>query len=59
MAIFVSAISVRRFLQVIPTGFEQAAVGGQPRNVDMQRIRTMIRQKKLSDKEAEFYRKVE
>jgi len=64
MAIFVSAISVRRFLQVIPTGFEQVGVyvptgGGQPRNVDMQRIRTMIRQKKLSDKEAEFYRKVE
>jgi len=66
MAIFVSAISVRRFLQVIPTGFEPRRVGvyvptggGQPRNVDMQRIRTMIRQKKLSDKEAEFYRKVE
>ena len=66
MAIFVSAISVRRFLQVIPTGFEPRRVGvyvptggGRPRNVDMQRIRTMIRQKKLSDKEAEFYRKVE
>lgn len=64
MAIFVSAISVRRFLQIIPAGFEQAAVyvpsgAGQPRNVDMQRIRNMIRQKKLSDKEAEFYRKIE
>jgi predicted membrane-bound spermidine synthase/polyferredoxin/Na+-translocating ferredoxin:NAD+ oxidoreductase RnfG subunit len=64
MAIFVSAISIRRFLQVIPAGFEQAAVyvpsgAGQPRNVDMQRIRNMIRQKKLSDKEAEFYRKIE
>jgi Na+-translocating ferredoxin:NAD+ oxidoreductase RnfG subunit len=63
-AIFVSTISVRRFLQVIPTGFEQTAVyvptgGGQPRNVDMQRIRNMIRQKKLSDREAEFYKKIE
>jgi len=63
-AIFVSTISVRRFLQVIPAGFGQAAVyvptgAGRPRNVDMQRIRTMIRQKKLSDKEAEFYRKIE
>jgi len=64
MAIFVSAISVRRFLQVIPAGFEQAAVyvpsgAGRPRNVDMQRIRTMIRQKRLSEREAEFYRKIE
>jgi len=63
-AVFVSTISVKRFLQVIPAGFEQAAVyapagTGQPRDVDMQRIRTMIRQKKLSDKEAEFYKKIE
>ena len=63
-AVFVSTISVRRFLQVIPKGFEQATVyvptgAGQPRNVDMQRIRTMIRQKKLSDKEAEYYKKIE
>jgi len=33
--------------------------GGEPRDVDMQRIRTMIRQKRLSDQEAEFYKKVE
>ncbi len=64
VAVFVSAISVRRFLQVIPSGFEQTAVYvpssiGQPRDVDMQRIRTMIQQKKLSDKEAEFYKKIE
>jgi len=62
-AILVSTVSVSRFLQVIPSGFGQSAVsvssGGQPRDVDLQRIRTMIRQKRLSDQEAEFYKKVE
>ena len=62
-AVLVSTVSVSRFLQVIPSGFGQTAVsvssGGQPRDVDLQRIRTMIRQKRLSDQEAEFYKKVE
>ena len=62
-AALVSAVSVKRFLQVIPAGFGQAAISasaaGQPRDVDIQRIRTMIRQRKLSDKEAEFYKKVD
>ncbi len=64
VTVFVSTISVRRFLQVIPSGFEQTTVyvpsgTGQPRDVDMQRIRTMIQQKKLADKEAQFYKKIE
>ncbi len=63
VAALVSTVSVSRFLQVIPAGFGQPAVsvssGGEPRDVDMQRIRTMIRQKRLSDQEAEFYKKVE
>jgi predicted membrane-bound spermidine synthase/Na+-translocating ferredoxin:NAD+ oxidoreductase RnfG subunit len=62
VAIFASAISVGRFLQVVPAGAGSAAVsasGGQPRDVDIQRVRTLIREKKLSDKEAEFYKKVE
>jgi len=62
-AIFVSAVSVRRFLQVVPMGRDYSAAltpsGGQPRDVDMQRIRTLIEQKRLSDQEAEFYNKVE
>ncbi|MBA7701781.1 hypothetical protein ES703_110527 [subsurface metagenome] len=62
-AALVSTVSVSRFLQVVPAGFGQPAVsassGGEPRDVDMQRIRTMIRQKRLSDREAEFYKKVE
>jgi hypothetical protein len=62
VAIFASAVSVGRFLEVIPAGSEAGAVsasGGQPRDVDVQRVRTMIQQKRLSDKEAEFYKKIE
>jgi hypothetical protein len=36
-----------------------APSGGQPRDIDMQRVRTLIEQKKLSDQEAEFYKKLE
>jgi hypothetical protein len=63
VGIFVSTVSVRRLLQVAPAGISQPAVSasgaGQPRNVDLQQVRTMIEQKKLSDKEAEFYKKTE
>jgi len=63
VAVFVATTSVSRFLQVIPTGLDYAATlsasGGEPRDVDMQRIRTLIEQNKLSDREAEFYKKVE
>ena len=62
-AALVSTVSISRFLQVIPAGLGQTAVsvssGGEPRDVDLQRIRTMIRQKRLSDREAEFYKKLE
>jgi MFS family permease len=61
-ALFISAVSADRFLNVIPAGTEAVAVsasGGQPRDVDVQRVRTMIREKKLSDKEAEFYKQIE
>ena len=63
VALLVSMVSVSRFLHLIPRGLGQPAIsvasGGQPRDVDLQRIRTMIRQKRLSDREAEFYEKVE
>jgi predicted membrane-bound spermidine synthase/Na+-translocating ferredoxin:NAD+ oxidoreductase RnfG subunit len=63
LAVLVSTVSVRKFLQVIPSGFDQPAVtqsaGGEPRDVDLQRIRNMIRQNRLSDREADFYKKVE
>jgi len=62
VALFISAVSADRFLKVIPAGAETVAVsasGGQPRDVDVQRVRTMIHEKKLSDKEADFYKQIE
>jgi spermidine synthase len=63
LAIIFCGVSVHKFLEVVPSGFEQAAIsaasGGQPRDVDMQRIRTMIERQMLSDREAEFYKKLE
>jgi spermidine synthase len=63
IALLISAVSVRRFLQVLPAGLEQTAFsvsgGGQPRDIDLRRVRRMIGEKKLSDKEAQFYEKVD
>jgi len=63
IATLVSTISTSRFLQVIPTGLSQPTVstasGGQPRDIDLQRVRTLIEQKRLSDRESEFYKKLE
>jgi len=62
VALFISVVSANRFMEVIPAGSETVALsvsGGQPRDVDIQRVNTMIRQKRLSDKEAEFYKKVD
>ncbi|MFZ0034703.1 MAG: 4Fe-4S binding protein, partial [Sedimentisphaerales bacterium] len=63
VGIFVSVVSVNRFWQVIPSGLSQPVASvsgaGQPRDVDSQRIRTMMQQKKLSDKEAQFYKKAD
>jgi polyferredoxin len=62
-AILISTVSIRRFSQVTgadigkSTGTQSA--GGEPRDVDLERIRTMIEQNKLSNREAEFYKKVE
>ena len=63
VAVLLSTVSISRFLQVIPASFGQSAktlpAGGEPRDVDLQRIRTMIEQNRLSDREAEFYKKIE
>lgn len=62
-AILISSVSIGRLRQVIPVGSDYSATlvpsGGQTRDVDMQRIRTLIEQKRLSNHEAEFYDKVE
>jgi len=63
VAILVSVVSINRFMQVAGTTISQQAIsmaaGGQPRDVDLQRIRTMIEQNRLSGREAEFYKKVD
>lgn len=63
VAVLFSTVSVSRFLQAVPVGFGQTVVSttaaGQPRDVNLKRIRTMIDQKKLSEQEAEFYEKIE
>jgi len=63
LAILVSVISLDRCLLVTGTGFAEQAVsatgGGVPRDVDLQKIETLIRQKRLSDKEALYYKKTE
>ncbi|MHC4149438.1 MAG: 4Fe-4S binding protein [Planctomycetota bacterium] len=62
-AVIVSTVSVKRFVEVVPAAFDRtaasAASGGEPRDIDLQRMRTMIRQKKLADEEAQFYKKLE
>jgi spermidine synthase len=56
-------VSISQFRRVMPTVLESpaATVGaaGVPRDVDLQRIRTLIEQGRLSDKEAEHYKKLD
>lgn len=63
IAIFVSTFSVIRFLEIMPAEFNQTvtsiSAGGKPRDVDSQHIRKMIQQKRLSDEEAQFYKRAE
>jgi hypothetical protein len=61
IAIGVSILSIESFVRELPPASASAttASGGQPRNTDSQKIRTMIREKKLSDHEAEYYKKTD
>ena len=64
-ALFISTLSARTFLKVAPVrgqrDYSKSFVpsAGEPRDVDLQQIRTMIKQNKLSDHEAEFYSRPE
>jgi hypothetical protein len=61
-ALFVAGISLRQFHQVMPTLLEEpvpTATAGQPRDVDVRQIRTLIEQHQLSDRKAEYYKQVE
>jgi spermidine synthase len=62
IGVFMSAIYIDKFFDAIPAPTEYSAAftsssAGQPRDVDLQQIRTMIEEKKLSDREADFYKK--
>ncbi len=63
MGVLMAGVSVSRFRRVMPTMLESptATVGaaGQPRDVDLQRIRMLIEQGRLSNKEAEHYKKLD
>lgn len=61
VVVLMLAVCADRAIKAVPSDFYRPAFAvspaGQPRDVDMQRVRSMIEQKKLSDKEARFYKK--
>jgi hypothetical protein len=61
IGVLVSAFYIDKFFDAIPSPAEYSAAftssAGQSRDVDLQRIRTMIEEKRLSDREAGFYEK--
>jgi len=62
IGVFVSAIYIDKLFDAFPSSSVErpsaiATSAGQSRNVDIQQIRTMIEEKKLSDHEADFYQK--
>ena len=62
IAIFISAVSISTAWQTVTTEMALTTAAGSAgvvRDVDLEKIRTMIRQNKLSDHEADFYKKVE
>jgi len=57
--LFVASISLSQFRRVMPLILEEpvpAATAGQPRDVDVRQIRTLIEQHQLSDRKAEYYK---
>lgn len=58
-----AGISINQFRRVMPTVLDSpaatAGAAGQPRDVDVQRVRTLIEQGRLSDREASHYKKLD
>jgi NosR/NirI family nitrous oxide reductase transcriptional regulator len=58
--LFVAGISLNQFHRIMPLILEEpvpaTATAGQPRDVDVRQIRTLIEQHQLSDRKAEYYR---
>jgi len=63
VGVLVAGVSISQFRRVMPAVLEgpAATVGaaGVPRDVDLQRIRTLIEQGRLSNKEAEHYKRLD
>jgi len=62
VALIVSAVSITTLSRSIPRSGADIAVGtsaGQSRDVDVRRIEKMLKDKQLSDREADFYTKLE
>jgi hypothetical protein len=63
VAALMAVVSIRDFRRAMPTMLDNATaaagVAGQPRDVDLPRLRTLIEQGRLSDKEAQHYRKLD
>ncbi|MBN2020922.1 MAG: 4Fe-4S binding protein [Sedimentisphaerales bacterium] len=62
IAVVLSAVSIRNCVRALPGSSRITAAGtsaGQIRNVDVQKVRKMIQEGKLSDREADFYKKAE
>lgn len=61
--VLMAGVSVRQFRRVMPAVLEgpAATVGaaGQSRDLDLQRVRTLIEQGRLSNKEADHYKKLD
>jgi hypothetical protein len=62
VGLFVAGVSVSQFRRVMPLILEEPAAavgaGGQPREVDAQKVRILIEQGRLSDRKAEHYKTV-
>jgi polyferredoxin len=60
IAIGIASVSVESFVKELPvlsTAVAASPSAGQPRNVDAQKIKNLIRENKLSEHEADFYKK--
>ncbi len=62
IAVGIASLSVESFIKELPassTAIAASPSAGQPRNIDTQKIKNMIRENKLSEHEADFYKKTD
>jgi spermidine synthase len=63
LGLFIAGVSLSRFRQVMPLILEEpvtaAGAAGQPRDVDVHKVRTLIDQGVLSNHEASYYKKAD